>query len=232
MKSILKTLSFLVFFSLILTNLSAQTGINTGLYQAMQTVFTNIDRSKVPYGILRDYGFEFTNLENYSGTAVLADSNYADDQAFWDVYNTLASARIHTNATGFLYPDTISNRWYSYRQPGRITLARLYFNYAYYGSNASANATVSNNQVCDKYVSGVWQNPYQASQVFLLSPSVNSYKGKSFGVLFPSDLWLTNGAGSVSNISVNFSDGNGYVTLMPGSTLNLNYTDTGMKEWM
>ena len=34
---------------------------------------------KVPYGILLDFGMEFTNIENYSGSAALADSNYADN---------------------------------------------------------------------------------------------------------------------------------------------------------
>jgi hypothetical protein len=70
----------------------AQTEINTSFSTQMNTVFANLDKTKVPYGYLRDYAMEFTNLENYNGKATLADSNLTDMGNFWEVYNTLISA--------------------------------------------------------------------------------------------------------------------------------------------
>jgi hypothetical protein len=41
----------------------------------------------------------------------------------------------------------------------------------------------------------------------------------------------TNTAGEVSNISIDFGDGQGYRTLTIGQPLTLNYADTGSKVW-
>lgn len=60
----------------------AQVETDTTFFTQMNYIFANLDKSKVPYGILRDFSMEFTNIENYNGTAALADSNYADAQAF------------------------------------------------------------------------------------------------------------------------------------------------------
>jgi hypothetical protein len=123
----------------LITTLSAQTEIDTSFRSSMNFIFANVDKSKVPYGILRDYAMEFTNLENFNGTAVLADSNFTTPSIFWDVYNTLLMGRIYSSASGFLKQDTIDNRWFSYRQPGRITLSGLYFNYSRFKDNAANN---------------------------------------------------------------------------------------------
>jgi hypothetical protein len=42
----------------------AQTEIDTTFFTQMNYIFAHVDKSKVPYGILRDFGMEFTNLEN------------------------------------------------------------------------------------------------------------------------------------------------------------------------
>jgi len=60
----------------------AQSETDTTFFTQMNYVFANVDKSKVPYGILRDFGMEFKNVENYSGSAALADSNYADVASF------------------------------------------------------------------------------------------------------------------------------------------------------
>lgn len=72
----------------------AQTETDTTFFTQMNYIFAHVDKSKVPYGILRDFGMEFTNIENYNGTATLADSNYTDVDAFWDVYQTLLTSRV------------------------------------------------------------------------------------------------------------------------------------------
>ena len=210
----------------------AQAETDTSFAAQMNSIFANLEKTRIPYGILKDYGMEFTNLNQFNGKAALSDSNYTDGSTFWDVYKSLVMSRIHSNAIGFLRSDTIDNRWYSYRQFGRITLAGLYFNYTRFKDNAEGNyITVSNNQLFDKYVNGVWQNPYQTEQAFLLSPSITEYEGKSFELILPLNLWLTNSYSSISSISLNLSDGNGYRTLVPGTALNINYADTGYKEW-
>lgn len=158
----------------------AQIDTNKIFASQMNAVFANLEKNRVPYGILRDYGMEFTNLELFKGTAPLADSNATTPSNFWEVYNTLYMSRIYGSASGFVRPDTLDNRWSAYRQYGRITLTGLYFAYSRFKDNAAGNyVTVSNNQLFDKYVNGVWQNPYQTEQAFTLSPSVTDYEGLS-----------------------------------------------------
>jgi len=198
----------------------------------MNYIFAHVDKSKVPYGILRDFGMEFTNLENYSGSAALADSNYADIDAFWDVYQTLLTSRVSTSATGFVSSAIADSLWYIQRQPGQIVLSGLYFNYSRFKDNAANNyITITNNQLYDKYVNGVWQNPYQSEQAFLISPPVNFYQGQSLQVLLPSNLWFTNNASGITSIQLDASDGSGYKTLTVGQPLSINYADTGLKQW-
>jgi hypothetical protein len=216
-----------------ITSLSAQTETDTTFRFTMNTIFANVDKSKVPFGILRDYAMEFTNLENFSGTAALADSNYVTPSILWDVYNTLLMGRIHTSASGFLKQDTLDNRWYSYRQPGRITLSGLYFNYSRFKDNAANNyITITNNRLFDKYINGVWQNPYQTETAFIISPSITIYSGTSFNILLPSSIWLTNNGAAISSISIDVGDGLGYRTLTPDANLPINYSGPGNKEWI
>ncbi len=45
-------------------NTFAQTETDTTFSNQMNYIFVNVDKTKTPYGILRDYGMEFTNVEN------------------------------------------------------------------------------------------------------------------------------------------------------------------------
>lgn len=163
---------------------------------------------------------EFTNVENYNGTAALADSNYADIDAFWDVYQTLLTSRVSTSASGFTNSAIVDSQWYAYRQPGQIVLSGLYFNYSRFKDNAANNyITITNNQLYDKYVGGVWQNPYQSEKAFLISPPVNFYQGQSLQILLPSNLWFTNNSSGITNIQLDAGDGVGYRTLTVGQAI-------------
>ncbi len=156
MKPLHLFISATLFSLLVSFSSKAQTEIDTTFATQMNAVFANVDKSKVPYGILRDYGMEFVNLENYNGTATLADSNYVDGGIFWDVYNTLVMSRIYSSASAFVHPDSLDAHWFSYRQPGRVTLAGLYFKYARFKDDAANNyITITNDLLYDKYVSSV-----------------------------------------------------------------------------
>ena len=52
--------------------LYAQQVVNTELKTKTLQVFQNLDKNKVPHGILLDFGMEFTNIKAYNGT--LTDS--------------------------------------------------------------------------------------------------------------------------------------------------------------
>lgn len=210
----------------------AQDEVDTSFNNRMNYVFGQLEKNRVPYGLLRDYAFEFTNLNVFNG-AGLVDSNHVDYTTLGDIYNTLITSRIHANASGLVSPAIWDSLWYTQRQNGIVTLSGLFFNYARFRDDAvsSGRLTISNQKFVDRYVNGAWQNPYQSEQVFAIAPSVDMYQGKNFQVKLPSNLWFTNSATTVSNINIDLSDGQGYRTLMPGQLLSVSYADTGRKEW-
>jgi hypothetical protein len=68
--------------------------VDTTFNTNMNQVFGKLDKTKIPFGLLRDYAMEFTNLENFNGTA-LVDSNQIDRSIFWQICTTLATARMN-----------------------------------------------------------------------------------------------------------------------------------------
>lgn len=136
------------------------------------------------------------------------------------------------SASGFVSPAITDSLWYIQRDTGLIVLSGLYFNYSRFKDNAANNSvTISNGRLYDKYVSGVWQNPYQSEQAFLLSPPVSSYSDLNLRVVLPSNLWLTNNGTAVTGLQIDAGDGLGYRTLTAGVPLSISYADTGHKEW-
>src|SRR5690606_21508209 len=120
------------------------------------------------------------NLSNFNGTA-LSDSNMVMTSEFWEIYNTLYLSRIHSNGFTIQSPSVFDSLWFNQREFGKIVLSGLYYNYARFRDDAVQNnlITIQNEQTVDRYVNGVWQNPYQTEKVFAVSPSLEFYEGKN-----------------------------------------------------
>jgi len=205
--------------------------VDTTTSVAMAHVFGTLSTAKIPTGLLRDAGLELTNLENYNGTA-LVDSNIVDAEVLRTIYTTLASSRMTTGSTTTLPgASTIDSAWFSLRQPGQVTLCGLYYQYSYLNTNVNPNPniTITNGQLFDKYVGGVWQNPYLQGQTVAFAPAGDTYPALNFKLVLPASLWFTNSAASVSLIQVDAGDGLGYRTLTPGTALSVTYTAAGLK---
>jgi len=205
--------------------------VDTTFSNAMAHVFVNLNTAKIPTGMLRDAGFELTNLENYNGTA-LVDSNIVDGEVLRTIYGTLASSRL-TSAAASALPGTgiIDSTWFSARKPGQVTLCGLYFNYSYLNTsvNPNPNITITNGQLFDKFVNGVWQNPYLQGTTVAFAPAGPVYPALNFNLVLPANLWFTNSASTVSLIQVDAGDGLGYRTLTPGTALAVTYSAAGLK---
>jgi hypothetical protein len=227
----------LCIFSLVITA-NAQVTLQqdtTSFKSQMGAAFANLQTNRVPFGILQDYAMELTNLQAYSGS-ILADSTKNTYATVMDIYNTIVSGIINTNAGSFLHPVSLDSLWQSKRQAGVITLGGVFYQYASFLNNAvSSNLiTVTNNQIYDKFVNGVWQNPYQINNVFALSSPLDLYNssGKyAVQAVLPSSLWLTNSNSLVSSLQADFADGLGFRTLTKDQTYNLSYSSGGTKTW-
>ncbi len=227
MKNLFLTVIFL-FFSVFAL---AQKEINTEFATKMNLAFQPLEKNRVPFGLLKDQAFEFTELDAYNG--VVTDSNYVTPVCIKQIYNTLLSARIHANASQFIQPDVYEQRWQANRTAGVITLSGLLFNYAQFKTDAvtSGKLQVINNQFRDKYIGTTWQNPYDNKLTFAIAPSVKMYKGYTFSIKIPSNLWLTNITQTVQSIQIDANDGLGYRTTTFGQNLPVAYTTSGLKHW-
>jgi hypothetical protein len=238
MRNILRSgLALLALLGSQLTRLSAQ---NTFTYDSsfnnqMTVAFDSLNLTRIPTGILQDFAMEFTNLAAYNGTN-LADSCKTTALTVPDIYNTLASGVISTNAHAMVHPFYFDSVWQTQRQAGMITCAGVLWSYGAITPNAVANGliTVANNKLTDKYVNGVWQNPYVTQTVFAVSPSVNAYN--SYGthamqVVLPANCWLSDGTVPIGSFSVDFGDGQGARSLPLGQVFNVAYASGGTKTW-
>lgn len=210
--------------------LLAQQAANTDFRNSTLQVFQNLDKSRIPHGILLDFGMEFTNLQAFDG--VLRDSTYADSQTITDVYKTLLMSRVNQASTGFITPQEYATRWYSQRETGIMTLSGMYFKYSRFSDSAyPSRLNYVNNQFSDKFNSGIWQNPYEDKQLFVMAPAVTEYKELSMQVKLPANLFLSNYPAAVQNIHIDFGDGAGFRTVSLNQVLNITYSLPSVYTW-
>lgn len=96
----------------------------------------------MPYGLLKDFALEQTDLGDYGGLN-LVDSNKIDLGSFNAIYQTLQSAKVNGSAYSFMPVSTLNQINFNQRTPGSIILSGLYFKYSEFTSNAVANNLVS-----------------------------------------------------------------------------------------
>lgn len=220
---------FLVMALAIFSTAKAQT-VNTEWATKINQTFAGIDKNKVPHSLLKDYAMEFTNLAAYNG--VLTDTSYVNKGTLTSIYNTLLMARVKTNVTGLVSPALFRQNWNNLRQKNTIVLSGLYYKYSQFKANANPSLlTVSNNKYFDKFVNGVWQNPYDEKQVFAITTPIIKYKGLKTTVKFPQALWYTNQGSSVQSIAVDFDNGTGYTIIPFNGNYSLQYAQEGVKNW-
>lgn len=91
----------LIITLLILVQSHAQT-IDTSVANATNTVFAPLEKHRIPYNILLDYGIEFIDISKYDG--VLRSDNYTSTVMYKDMYTTLVSSATASGVSGFAAP--------------------------------------------------------------------------------------------------------------------------------
>jgi hypothetical protein len=196
-------------------------------------VFGALEANRVATGLLVDYGFDFTNPKIYNGS-VLVDSTLMEQGIYSELYKTIFTSKFNSNAGTLRHPSIHDSLCYVARQKEVITLSGLLFKYNAIDPNAQANGKMLtvNGQLKDKYVSGVWQNPYQEFNTIAISPSTINYNLSYCTVVLPSNLFLTNRSNDINSIQFDAADGQGYRTIQYNTPVSLNYADTGWKHWI
>jgi hypothetical protein len=187
--------------------------IDTNYRHYVNTIFGALETNRVPTGLLIDYGFDFTEPKIYNGS-VLVDSTLMEQGIYSELYSTLFTSRFNSNSGSMRHPAIHDSLCYIARQKEVITLSGLLFKYNTIDPDAQTNGKMQtvNRQLKDVYVNGVWQNPYQEYTTVAISPSVIMYKLTYCSVVLPSNLFLSNMSGQVTDIQFDADDGQGYRT--------------------
>ena len=204
---------------------------NTDFANQMNSIFQQLDKNRVPHGILTDFGLDYVDFNSYDGS--LSTTNYTSRATVHEAYYDLISSRIRQVNTGFIQPQDFEKRWHNHRTENIITIGGLYFKYAKFKDDARTTGKVNiiNNKLYDVFNNGVWQNPYEEKSTFILAPSINSYKGLNFQVKLPQDIFLSNYPSQIQSIAVDFQDGQGYRIINYNQTLNVNYLQANTYTW-
>lgn len=207
---------------------NAQQEVNTSFGTQMDATFSAIDRTKVPDGILLDYGMEFTNVPAFNGT--LTDSTYVNHKNIREIYNTLLMSRIRNVSDGFVTPATFDANWLQARNTDYVALSGLYFKYGAYADDALATGKVQYTNA--KFYDVVGQNPYNENKTFAITSPMDSFTGFNVNVKLPQTLFYSNANSEIQKIEIDFGDGAGYKTAGFNQILSANYNTEGVKTWL
>lgn len=89
--------------------------------------------------------------------------------------------------------------------------------------------SVVNDKYDDKYINGIWQNPYDSKLSFAIVSPVFAISKSNVEVKLPTTLWHSNAA--ITAIAIDFGNNTGYKNLSNGSLASTNYTNVGTYTW-
>jgi hypothetical protein len=207
------------------------------LRDQLNLVFANVNKSLVPTGFLQEYGMPLVPLETFNG--VLASSNKADIYVWRMAYASLQTSRIYgTNplaALSTVNADIAAAETANGSAPsslvispsGALVVPMLYADYNYLRPDAiTANLlSASNNQLYD--VAGRTQSPYYTRTAFAASPSIGYAATGTPSFVFKQNLFYKVSSKTLSQISIDFGDGRGYLSASWDVPIAAAYTAVG-----
>jgi len=217
---------FILLLCISIINLTnAQTYDTTTWYGKMSYIFNNVSHTQITTGLLRDYGIDFTNLDNYDGK-VVNDTNWVTLPDWRVLYASLYSEQINVPTT-MLYLDTVNNLIGKYALPDSVvSFACLYYNYNVLDSDAVTKNLmyIQNGQIYD--VVNRTQSPYLLHSAFAIAPTQQQVTtGTNYLILRP-ELFLSNTGKTISTLQIDPGTGT-YQTTSFNTPITVDYDTAG-----
>jgi|DEB19_MinimDraft_2_1074335.scaffolds.fasta_scaffold08713_2 hypothetical protein len=194
----------------------------TGLLGAIQSTFSALNPSNIPTGILINRTLPMGNIPYFTGNgdSVCEIANYR--QIILDLHNAAKQ-----NALIIPTIDATDQKASLYLDDNIFPIGVTFVKYDYIKAEAVDSGWIAFDTITQKLYDlqnpSVW--PYADSKVFaagIFNPV--AWKGICKFKL-PTDLYISNINLSITNVQVNFSDGNGYVNWAFDETKTINYTN-------
>lgn len=193
---------------------------------AINNILAPLNKSLIPTGILAENSYPLLELGVYNGQ--LTAENTIDFSQWRLLYNQALSGAF-VAPVGLPDIDQLNIDYNAARNNGANNVVSLsLINYASIKQTAITDGflSVSNGQLFDNNPG----SPYQTNRLFIAASANNTARNGILNLHFNSTLFYTNTGLSVTNIQVDFGNGNGFVTAGFNTTLSGVYTSIGNKQ--
>ena len=213
-------------------SLKAQVLDTSTTQRLLHYIFQPIDKNQIPTGFLEEYGCPMLPAATFNGT--LTDSNRIDMNLWRTLYHQLQTGWTRSTANPLPIITAVNN---AIKQNVSSTLPipipLLLASYNTVKSNAFTSNLLSYSSSTKKVndVTGRTQTPYDAKTLFAGCPNKNiSTTGSESFIIQSSMVWNNTGK-SISQVQIDFANGQGFQTVTIGTAINITYPDTGFKKW-
>ena len=204
------------------------------LREKLDSIFQYINKSQIPGGYLKEYGSQMLPLHCFNG--ILTDSNNVENLSiFRYIYADLYTAKLPTQSippveARIFLPRTlpslpqVNDKLDTVRLNATSSVAILYGQYSSLKPTALDENlfTLSNEQLYD--VAGRPSSPYINNTLFAAAAIGQKYIN-TVNLRYDSSLYYSNTNLSVSALSIDFLDGNGYQTITTAG-ISKTYSDS------
>ena len=174
--------------------------------QTVGEILENVDLTQVPHGMLLDKTFPWVDATAYDGVHLNAD-NLIDFDTFGYLYATVFGAAVDLASEPPL-PAAYVNAAAAYQTGGTLKFALARFGYGSFKPTAIADNLLDtlNRRIYD--VPNRPASPYDVRETFFASPVATRAVGPNVTFEFDANLVFSNGTATVTNLSVDFGNGN------------------------
>ncbi len=201
---------------------------NSDVRKSLDNMFRNLDKTRIPTGLLLDYAVDIVDFEKFDGKE-LTDSNIVSLSLLQDILNCVNSASV----TGTQPAGDVSKLLDVPSVSNTVGLHLAVFKYNYIKANVLEDGLLLYDEaaeiVSDMYKDGVWQNPYAENFIAAFAPS--SEISQSLDVSFNISKSIIR-SNVQEDITVLFDagDGAGYRNVSSLGSISVSYPESGMKE--
>lgn len=212
---------------------NAQNYDTTTFYGKQNFIFAPLDKTKITTGLLREYGIDFTNPDNYTGKT-LHDSNWVTLTDWRMLYTSLYSQQINSNA-GMLYLDTVNKRIGQYALSNMpVSFICLDYNFQGLDTNAVSRnlISISNGQLHDVAPASsakiIIPTPYITYSAFAVATTQQKIFTGSTQLIFRPQLFFSNTGKTIAALAIDPFGNGAYQTANFNTPITVNYADTGL----
>lgn len=199
-----------------------ENGDLASLVKQQQSIYDNLDSTKIKTGFLADRSILFSNLHNYDGRS---KTKLSSKNGLRQISFELGKMRL--NNKPLKHFDEIE-RLYD-PQKKVIPISIINFRYNEIKENAERDGLLinSNNKLIEN--NSKTESPYETKNVFAAAPIIeHTYLGRSVRFKIAQSAYLTN-LREKFRVEINFGDGSGFRQLDFDREINISYTSVGIK---